>query len=122
MRRFSSRRISRLQHGRITSARLPVATALQGQPISSSIRSIMPSSMPAVAYTAPERIASAVLVAITFFGGVTEISGSRLVPSESARSPSRTPGMMAPPRKLPFSSTTSIVVAVPRFRTMTGFP
>ena len=44
----------------------------------------MPSSIAAVPYTAPLRIESTVLVAMTFFGAVMDIEGRRLVPAASA--------------------------------------
>ena len=51
-------------------ARPPVAMSWQGYPSSASIRSIIPSMAAAVANTAPERMASTVLVAMVLGGGV----------------------------------------------------
>ena len=70
----------------------------------------------------PLRMASAVLVPITWSGIERPTCESRAPRLKRLSAPLRRPGAMMPPRKAPVSSITSMFVAVPRSTTTTGAP
>ena len=91
----------------------PVAIMVGVSSNSSLRRSIMPSTIAALPYTAPLVMQSMVLEPHAFFGLDRSMAGSCAVPPERALMERFTPARMEPPRKAPSLSMTEKVVAVP---------